>query len=60
MPAATAARCARVADSAYRTAFHYQPESGYIGDPLTFVRDGDHVFFQYHPCDGADWNLRTR
>ena len=57
MPATTAARCGRVADADYRTAFHYQPESGYIGDPLTFVRDGEHhVFFQYHPCDGPDWN----
>ena len=46
-----------MSDSAFRTAFHYQPESGYIGDPLAFVLDGEyHVFFQYHPCDGPDWN----
>ena len=46
-----------MADSASRTAFHYQPESGYIGDPLTFVWNGEyHVFFQYHPWDGPDWN----
>ena len=46
-----------MANSASRTAFHYQSESGYIGDPLTFVWNGEyHVFFQYHPWDGPDWN----
>ena len=44
-------------DPAHRTAFHYQPESGYIGDPLTFVWKGSyHVFFQFHPCNGPEWN----
>ena len=41
----------------YRTAYHFQPASGFIGDPLSFFWKGEyHVFFQYHPYTGKDWN----
>ena len=41
----------------YRTAYHYQPPSGYCGDPLSFCWNGEyHIFPNHIECTRKDWN----